>query len=280
MITIKTAALADLLSDLVLTAHEAHGVHVRTVRGYWGSEPGEVTLFVGTSTDGAVLGHTWTYVEGSLDPLVWSVADCRAVIALARPLAASDKNHTLDISLGDKTVVIRETPGLFGADKQFQFDGQGAEDFPIARLARILSGDPLPVPVGDDTLPLADAPRTTFVHAALEPLIKIAKRRKEQIHIFRTHNLQVHRVQIGSRWIGGVSPSRAFEHDDPDKPNVESNFGDSIPVEHVTDSDEDWLKKLGILLPENAPAAEPVEDEPELFPASTEDNSDSESGDE
>ncbi|WP_407107830.1 cell division protein FtsK [Rhodococcus aetherivorans] len=277
-LTIKTTALIELLTDLALTADDYRGVHLRTVRGYWGSEPGEVTLLAGTSTNGYVLGHTWSYCEGSIDPHVWSVPDVGAAIALLKPLAQRDKNHTTDVALEDGKVYIRETPGLFGADTELSFEAMGdVEDFPIARAARCLSGAPLPLPIDHEGEPRPDTPRTTWMPGALEPLLKIAKRRKAQLHLFRTHALQLHRVQIGDRYIGAVSPTVAFEHDDVDKPNIDPQFGDSIPQTNVTDDDEQWLKRLGILLPEHKPDdAVEVEDDRADEPTLTDNGQDGE----
>lgn len=254
-ITVSTKALVDVVADLVLTADTVRGVHIITTRGYWGEDPGEVSLLVGTSTNGYVVGHTWTLCNGSLPAMVWAVHDCKAVVGLFKPLATKDKNHTVDITIDDKTLIIAESPDLFDGGTELRFDVSDADDFPITRMARILGGDPMPIPVDDQGDPRPDTPRTTWSDAALEPLLKIAKNRKEQIHMFRTHSLQLHRVQIGPRWVGAVAPSRAFDHDDEDKPNTDTNFGDSVITDDVTEKDSDWLAQVGILMPDAAPAA-------------------------
>lgn len=252
-ITISTKHLVEILSDLVLTADAYRGIHIRTTRGYWGEDPGEVALLVGTSTNGHTVGHTWTLCNGELPALVWPLADCRMVIACLKPIAAANKLHTVTISKDGKSIIIAESPDLFDGGTELRFDGIDAEEFPIEKLARILTGGTLPTPMDEERNPVADSARTTWVSDALEPLLKIANRRKEQLHLFRIHSLQLHRAQIGPRWIGAVAPSRPYGHDDPDKPNADTNFGDSVITESVSDADTEWLSKFGILLPEHKP---------------------------
>lgn len=252
MITIDTKKLCDLLADLLETA-DYRGIHLQTVRGYDGDEPGEVSLLVGTATDGYALGHTWTACSGRLDGAFWPVSDVKAVIAVCKPLAAAHPAHTVDLSLQGRTLVLQETPELFDSGTMLRFDvkdiGDDAAGEVLVKIKRILSGDPMPLPVDADGNPRLDTVRTSFTPAAWEPLIRIAKRRKEAIHVFRSHSMQLHRVQIGNNWIGAVAPTTAHEHDDPDKPTEVGHFGDAVITEKVSDDDTDWLKKAGVLWP-------------------------------
>lgn len=259
MITIDTKRLCDFLADLIETA-DHRGIHLQSVRGYDGDEPGEVSLLVGTSTDGYVLGHTWIPREGSLPGSMWPISDAKAVIAVCKPLAASHKNHTVNLTLSGATLLMQETPELFDAGTELHFETADVDDSIPVRAKRILSGDPLPLPVDPEGEPRLDTARTSFSHIALEPLIKIAKRRGEAMHLFRSHSAQLHRVQIGSAWLGAIAPSTAHDHDDPDKPNETAHFGDSVITDKVSSDDTDWLTKVGALWPLREKSDDPDSD--------------------
>lgn len=277
MITIGTKKLCDLLTDLIDTA-DWRGIHLQTTRGYDGDEPGEVALLVGTSTDGYVLGHTWAGCDGRLDGAIWPRGDAKAVIAVCKPLAAANPQHTVNLSLQDKTLVLEETPELFDSGTALRFETKEVDDAMLLRAKRILSGDPLPLPVDADGNPRLDTPRTSFTPSSLALLNSIAKRRKEAVHLFGTHSMQLHRVQIGSHWIGAIAPTIAHDHDDPEKPTETGHFGDAVISEVVSPDDTDWLTKAGVLWPEHKANDTPDEERPHgLFDGAESD--DSESGD-
>lgn len=267
-LTISTKELVDLLSDLVLTATGIRGVHLRTTRGHYGDDPGEVSLLVGTSTNGAVLGHTWTLCTGELPPMIWPTMNCTILIGALKKLGKGDKNHTVDVALDGSIVTVVESATLFDDGDRFEFQVGDLEPWPGARLWRILDSVPLPTPRDDSGADLPSTPRTTWAPAALAPLLSIANRRKESLHLFQTHSNQIHRAQIGDRWVGAIAPLRAWNHDDPDQPNTD------VYLERPDELDTDWLRDYagGVFVgdtsfPEQKAAAEGVQ--PPLDPAMT-----------
>ncbi|WP_051637055.1 DNA translocase FtsK [Rhodococcus sp. UNC363MFTsu5.1] len=264
-ITIGTKALVDLLTDLVATASDVRGVHLRTVRGPDGDEPGDTTLLVGTSTNGAVLGHTWTQCTGELPPMIWPTASCDLVIGALKRLGKGDKLHAVDVSLDGDTVTVVETATLFDDGARVEFQVGDLEPWPGDRLWRILAGPPLPTPRDERGDDLPSTPRTTWAPGALATLLQIATRRKEALHLFETHSNQIHRAQIGERWVGAVAPLRAWDHDDPEQPNTD------VHLERPDELDLSWLAEYrgGVFVgapvfPDEKKAAksEPVEQPP------------------
>ncbi|WP_009473843.1 hypothetical protein [Rhodococcus sp. JVH1] len=238
-ITISTKALVELLTDLLDTADSWRGIHLRTTRGHWGEDPDETTLLAGTSTTGAVMGHTWTVCTGDLQVSLWPAANCRILADALKKLAKGDKGHAVDIRIDGNTVIVVETATLFDHGAEFQFEVHDAKAFPMSRLRRIIDGDPLPTPRDGDGDERENTNRTTWNPASIEPLLKIANRRKEQLHLFRTHSNQIHRAQIGNQWVGAAAPSVAWDHDDPDKPNTDVYLDPSVPVDGA------WLLRYG-----------------------------------
>lgn len=237
-ITINTKALVDILTDLLETADTWRGIHFRTTRGHWLSDPEETTLLAGTSTSGAVMGHTWAQCSGDLRVALWPAENCRILVDALKKLAKGNKLHAVDIRIDDTTLIVTEAATLFANGAEFQFEVREAKDFPMAKLRRILDGDPLPTP-RDSSGELENTPRTTWTPSVLEPLLKIAKRRSTHLHLFRTHSNQIHRAQIGDTWIGAAAPSVAWDHDDPDQPNTDVYLDDDVIP------DGSWLLRYG-----------------------------------
>ncbi|HEY9314616.1 cell division protein FtsK [Williamsia sp.] len=269
MISINTRRLVDLLTDLLDTCGW-RGVYLGSVRGEFGAEPGEISLLVGTSTDGATLGHTWTpAISGELQATLWPASDVQAAISVYK-VYAKLKDHTVDISVEGDAILIRETPELFDGGTELRFDYKEFEDDDptLDRWRRILSDDPLPHPVDASGEPRPDIARTSFTYQALLPLIKIARRRGAAINLFGHHPLQLHRVQIGDTWIGAVAPMANPDHSDPDGPTETAHFDDRgkpILSEGMSHLDDEWLSKIGALWPTAVVEhSEDGDDSPEL----------------
>ncbi|WP_064077824.1 DNA translocase FtsK [Prescottella equi] len=238
-ITIATKSLIELLTDLVLTATDIRGVHLRTTRGHLGEDPEETTLLVGTSTNGAVLGHTWTRCAGELPPMVWPTMNCKVIIGALKSLAKGDKGHAVDVVLDGKTVTVMETATLFDDGDRFEFQVSDIEGYPLARIHRILAGDPLPIPRNEGGDDLPDTARTTWAPGHLATLLKIATRRDKTLHLFRRHSNQIHLAQIGDEWVGAIAPVSGWDHDDPDRPNTD------LYLEDPDRLDGAWLLRYG-----------------------------------
>ncbi|MFC7450520.1 cell division protein FtsK [Rhodococcus daqingensis] len=258
-ITIGTKVLVDLLTDLVATAGEVRGVHLRTVLGPDGDEPGDTTLLVGTSTNGAVLGHTWSQCSGQLPPMIWPTVNCRVLIGALKGLAKGDKAHAVDVALEGDTVTVVEAATLFDDGARVEFQVGDLEPWPTDRVWRILDGAPLPTPRDDRGLDMPSTPRSTWAPSSLTTLAQIATRRKESLHLFQTHSNQIHRAQIGDRWVGAIAPLTAWNHDDPDKPNTD------VHLERPDELDLRWLAGYsgGVFVgettfPDEKPADEPL----------------------
>lgn len=238
-ITIATKSLIEILTDLVLTATDIRGVHLRTTRGHIGDDPEETTLLVGTSTNGAVLGHTWTRCAGELPPMVWPTMNCKVIIGALKSLAKGDKGHAVDVVLDGKTVTVMETATLFDDGDRFEFQVSEIDGYPLARIHRILAGDPLPIPRNDAGDDMPDTARTTWAPGHLATLLKIATRRDASLHLFRQHSNQIHLAQIGTEWVGAIAPLSAWDHDDPDRPNTDLYLEDPDRVDGA------WLLRYG-----------------------------------
>lgn len=269
MISINTRHLVDLLTDLLATSGY-RGVYLGSVRGEFGTEPGEVSLLVGTSTDGVTIGHTWAPgVSGELEATLWPVSDVQAVISVYKGYS-KQKEHTVDISVEGEAILIRETPELFDGGTELRFDYKQFEDDDptLARWRRILSNEPLPHPVDAEGVPRASFARTSFPPAALAPLVKIANRRGTSINLFGHHPVQLHRVQIGDSWIGAVAPLANPDHSDPNGPTETAHFDDrGKPVlsDAMSHHDDEWLQKIGALWPhEVVEHGDENKDQPEL----------------
>lgn len=235
-ITIDTKSLVEILTDLVLTATDHRGVHLRTTRGHLGDEPEETTLLVGTSTNGAVLGHTWTRCTGNLPPMIWPTMNCKVIIGALKSLAKSNKNHAVDVVLDGKTVTVMEAATLFDDGDRFEFQVAEIGAFPLARIHRILSADPLPIPRNEAGVDMPNTARTTWAPGHLTTLVKIATRRDAALHLFGRHSNQIHLAQIGDTWVGAITPLAAWDHDDGDRPNTD------VYVEAPDQLDLSWLR--------------------------------------
>ncbi|WP_064442600.1 hypothetical protein [Hoyosella altamirensis] len=264
-ITVDTRDFAAMLLDLSRTADEKRGVWLRSTRGYWGDEPGEVTLLAGLSTTGFVSGHTWMLAHGHLDPVVFPFEDVQAAIAVLKPFTKIE-NHTVEIAIsenadGKPVVTVNESPDLFGGGTAFQFTAGDCDTFPDEALTRILTRKtPLPAPRRNGMV-VPDVPRSTWSPGALEPLLRVAKRRKQTIRMFRSHSQQIHLVQIGPRWIGAINPAFDDETSDDTAPGVDARLTDHVITTDVTDADEDWLTKIGVLFTDQPLDTAPAEEE-------------------
>lgn len=214
-ITVGTSKLIDHLTDALATA--GPGVHLTTGRGPWRDEPGDVDLFVATSSNRHVLGHTWIPCDGSLTAAVWPCSDTRTLLGVLKVLSKKGENHTVDITMvqaeakeNAKTdahpgwiVTVSETKALFDSDTEFQFHADHESRFPLNWAMRILSDD---FERPDDEY--VETPLTLWGSDSLKRLASVAARRGTNIQCFRSSERLLQLVQIGDTWIGAAAPIR------------------------------------------------------------------------
>lgn len=227
-VRIPTHELVGLLTDLALTAADpadsgaTAGILLHTARGYAGGSPGATDLLVGTSTDGIVIGHAHTGCAGQTEPMLWPLADVRAVIAVLKPLA-KDKNHGVELSHADDTIKVAEDPDLFGEGLTLTFTGYAVDEFPLDGVRSQLAEVRMSPPEGSAPA----APRTDFHPSRLAPFLAVAKRRNVVLEMYRHHQRLPVTVQIGQEYRGVVSP---FQWKDENRAAGVAPGGDVYPL--------------------------------------------------
>lgn len=224
---VETVKLVQLLADLEYTAAKglggaAEGILLHSDRGYGGEDVGMTDLLVGTSTNGAAVGHTHIDAYGRLhQPTLWPLVDARAVTAAYKPRLASNKEHVLDIELDGGQIVVREDPDLFGEGLTLRFDGGPVGKFP--RCWRALDA-PHSAAYDDEQT----QPRSDYLTTALEPFVRVAKSRGEPLQLYRYHHRGRALVQIGERYRGAITPSSGWIDDgrDGDEPAADMHVPD------------------------------------------------------
>jgi hypothetical protein len=228
MIRIPTRDLVGLLTDLALTAADpatagaTAGVLLHTARGYLGGSPGQVDLFVGTSTDGVILGHAHIACSGQDEPMLWPIAAVKDVIAVLKPKAKID-DHVTEITREGDDITLAEDPDLFGEGARFTFGGLDPVEWPTEDARQMLAEISMSPPEGSQP----PAPRIDFLAARLTPFLSIASRRKEILQTFRYHQRLPMSVQIGDHYRGVVNPFR-FNDEKPTAGYAPS--GDVFPL--------------------------------------------------
>lgn len=227
-VRIPTHELVGLLTDLSLTAADpadsgaTAAILLHTVRGYIGASPGQTDLLVGTSTNGYIVGHAHSGCAGQMDPMLWPVADVRAVIAVLKPLS-KDKNHGVEIGQDGTTIKVAEDPNLFGEGMALTFTGYDVGEFPMDTVRAMLTEVRVSPPEGS----APTAPRTDFDPSLVAPFLKVAGRRGNLIELYRHHQRLPVTVQIGLFYRGVLSP---FAWKDEDRSVGVAPAGDVYPL--------------------------------------------------
>lgn len=241
-VRIASHLLVGMLMDLVQTAHPdpavggpLAGVVLHSARGELGEAPGQVDLLAGASMNRAAAGHCYDRAEGVLDPMLWPLADTRAVIAVLKPKAKAakdeDEHHAVVIHRTGAMVELVEDPG----QKPLFDDGQlWRMSFALGKLDDFSRGlwDLLRATAVDQVVIDHDhggrvrpRPRTDYNAAALAPFVAVAKRRKAGIEEYRYHQRRPVLVQIGSQYRGAILPERypdsAKAGTAPDRPDAD-----------------------------------------------------------
>ncbi|MER5388354.1 hypothetical protein [Saccharopolyspora sp. NPDC002686] len=225
---VNTAELCALLADLSHTAPSdpefgaLAGIVLHTSRGHVGTDPGQTTLLVGTSTTRTVAGHAYTSCSGYLhEPMLWPIGDVRAALAVLRPLAKADKAHTTAISRDGASVVLAEVgdPALFDdldapAGTELRFTVGDLTDYPRGIWALLGDIHTASVVFDTDGRAIDAAPRTDLTAAALLPFCRVARSRGEAIELYRYHQRRAVLVQIGPAYRGVLMPA-SYEDGNP-----------------------------------------------------------------
>lgn len=253
---VETEALVGLLADLLQTAGDdpelpaLNGVLVHTCRGHWGSDPGEVDLLAGISTNRFTLGHTWTYVNGQLGdgPQWWDRTDILAVLAVLKPLSKKD-GHAVELRMSGAFVVVEEDRDLFGDGVSIQFPHRDPSDFPGQSSYRLLGTRPSGAWKDKEIGAEVDALRRTDLSAVhLQPFLTIGRRRGgNPLQTYRAHQNQIVHVQIGEHYLGALMPARYGYEEDGDSPTVDM-YAPEFP-ETPGESEADKAETEGVLVP-------------------------------
>lgn len=207
---INTKHLVEILTDLAHTAADpavggaTAAILLHTARGDLKDEPGKTDLLVGTSTDGVLVGHTFTDCYGQIRPMLWPIASVKDVIAVLKP-KAKEKDHAVDIIIDLNNVTVAEDPNLFEDGLRLTFTSLDPADFPTVAVNGLLTSTRT-VPAYDDAPPAA--PRFDFPAWALAPFVKVASRRKEPLEMYPHHQRLPVALQVGLAYRGVVRPAR------------------------------------------------------------------------
>ena len=216
-LTVPTDKLLGFLNDLIITADvkgdepALSGVYLKSGRGPWGEEPGDVDLLIGASGNGDVNATTWIPAVGEIDESFWSIINIKNVKFVFAPLAKKHKAnkdneeaHVLEIVTDGSTVTIREYDVDEPTELQFPIDSNS--DFPISAVSKLIANGSVTVPKGADGNEVEDGALTVWT-PALSLVFQVAKRRKEYVRLYRVgHAAATHLVQIGDSWRGTVKP--------------------------------------------------------------------------
>jgi hypothetical protein len=211
----KTGVLVGMLTDLLCTAPSKPDdtdavlftVVMFTERGHLGAEPGRVDLLVGASTDSYVAGHAHMPCIGQWHggPMLWSVPDTVAALAVLKALGGRAEEHEVELTRDHRGVTIAEDPDLFDEATALTIRVSSPDDYPLVGLFATLAYDP-PAQVVRDGAVIQALPRTDWATARLAPFLKIAGRRRQLLSVYRWHQDTPVLVQVGDRYRGAARP--------------------------------------------------------------------------
>ena len=214
-LTVETKKLLGLFDDLLITADpkgdypEYHGIHLAHARGAWEDEPGITDLLAGTSGNVEVFGHTWIDAIGEIDPVFISVPNIKSIKGVFAGLAKSyDEEHTVELINDAGVLTIKEhRDTIVGEDAvELHVPVQDASYFPLAGAKAWLDGTAGSKAPRDADNNFAVDENLTVWNQNIGLLLRVAKRRKSGLRLYRQHAANVHRAQIGDTWIGAVKP--------------------------------------------------------------------------
>lgn len=215
-VSVTTKEFIGLLQALVHTAAgdpdqgAMAGILLHTARGYATLEPGQSGLLVGTSTNTAVVGHTWVLASGQMQPMLWPIGEVPAAVAVLRQMSTGQPEHQVEISSDGKTVTLSEGEDLFGEGAKYTFELGDAGKFP-ASIWRLISDVHLrPAVIDHETGKVVpEGVRTRIAARNLAPFVAVGKARKEVVEWYRYHPRLPVLVVIGHNYRGALLPERA-----------------------------------------------------------------------
>lgn len=212
---VETKKLLGLIDDLLITADpkgdypEYHGIHLKHARGAWGDDPGETDLLAGTSGNGEVFGHTWIDAIGEIDEAFVAVQHLRAIKGVFAPLAkAYDEEHSVELVHENGVLTVKEHHTTVVGDErvELQVPTGDATVFQIKAAEAWLDGTAGSKAPRDPDGNFAADDNLTEWGQSFGLLLRVAKRRKGHVRLYRQHAANVHRVQIGDTWRGAIKP--------------------------------------------------------------------------
>lgn len=225
--TVRVASklLVGLLKDLSHTAPDdvdaygaaLCGVLLHSERAHAGTGPGKYDLLVGTSANRYAVGHCWEIAEGTLPPMLWTIADVRSVVAVLGPKAKvgkDDPDHMVKVSAVDGMVELIEDPDVLklpgiGSPWSMRFKLGPIDDYPRSVWFALRVGDePLDVVVDPELGILPPLPRVDLHPDFLNAAVQVAKRRREYVQLYHRHQRRAVHVQVGENYRGTIAPQR------------------------------------------------------------------------
>lgn len=214
-LTVHTKKLLGLFDDLLITAElkgefpEYNGIHLQHARGPWEDEPGETDLLVATSANGSVAGHSWVDAIGSIDPVFVSVPNIRSIKGVFAGLAKSfDDEHVVEVSYENGILTVKEYRDTIVGEEATELQVPTVEnnEFPLDGVRKWLDGSAGSKAPRDADGNFAVDESVTVWDQSLSLLLRVAKRRKSPLRLYRAHAANIHRAQIGDTWRGAIKP--------------------------------------------------------------------------
>jgi Ftsk gamma domain len=277
-INVRTSDLVSFINQLIHTASSelsegpTAAILLHTVRGDRGTEPGQVDLLVGTSTDRMVIGHTNTYANGQLHRAsLWHIDDARAVVASFRPKLKNDKDHHVSIELAGDKVTVAEEDDLLREGFRLEFAEAPIGEYPrgLWHMLGDIRIDPQVLGEGDRPIPVCD--RTDIAPGRLQPFVKVAGLIGAPVELYRCHQNLTILVQIGGQYRGALTPVRwddGLDRAAGEAPSAEVYAPDLPPVPPKPNDTAVSVLRAGhgVILGtvKDADDAEPIADFPEV----------------
>lgn len=234
-----TKHLLTLLTDLTETAAKnpdlpgLAGIELHTGRGEYGTDPGYTDLLCGASTNRYSGAHAYTSCDGQLagGPILLPVAGAKAIIDVFKT-AAKEKNplHAVELHHDAGILRISEDPNLVDDGLSLRVVLGDLDEFPLT-VYRLLSRELRTVVTNRDGRTETAAPLSTVSADVLAPFVRVAKRRGELLHVYRTHQAEPWQVQIGDDYRGVIQTLRLAEdsYRDRDRPDAVVHAPDGMP---------------------------------------------------
>jgi len=242
---VLTGPFLAMLADLAHTAgkdRELPGlmaIELHTSRGTVGDEPGRTDLLAGASTDRFCAGHTYVACDGQLGgPVLVPTDEAKAIVDVFKragrnPLHAVTVHHDTGADGAAGTLRIAEDPNLIDDGLELRVTLHALDEFPLS-IYRLIGRAQRAVVADKAGVEQPPTVRSDFSPGVLRPFVEVAKRRREPLRMYRTHQYEALHVQIGAAYRGmamPVAPDPDKPADgDPDRPDAEVHLPDGVDI--------------------------------------------------